>query len=227
MANLGAFAVHVLTASGAAFAFVALILATLGAFPAMFGVLGLALIVDGIDGPLARRLHVDERLPRWSGEVLDLVVDYLTYVFVPAYALTMSGMLPLPLAVACGVVIVITGALYFADGAMKMDGHYFRGFPALWNLAVFYLFVLTPPPWAIALVVAVLAALTFAPIPFLHPVRVVRWRALTLAATALWAVLAMVTVYHGLAPGHGITAALCVIAVYFVLAGLTRRKQAE
>ena len=226
MANLGAFAVHVLTASGAAFAFIALILATLGAYPAMFGVLGLALIVDGIDGPLARRLHVDERLLRWSGEVLDLVVDYLTYVFVPAYALTMSGMLPLPLAVACGVIVVITGALYFADGAMKMDGHYFRGFPALWNLAVFYLFVLTPPPWAIALVVAVLAALTFAPIPFLHPVRVVRWRALTLAATALWAVLAMVTVYHGLAPGHGITAALCVIAVYFVLAGLTRRKQA-
>ena len=98
MANISAFAVHVLTASGAAFAFIALILATLGAFPAMFGVLGLALIVDGIDGPLARRLHVNERLPRWSGEVLDLVVDYLTYVFVPAYALTMSGLMSLPLA---------------------------------------------------------------------------------------------------------------------------------
>lgn len=223
-ANLGAFAVHVLTASGAAFAFVALILATLGAFPAMFGVLGLALIVDGIDGPLARRLRIGERLPRWSGDVLDLVVDYLTYVFVPAYALTMSGMLPLPLAAACGIVIVVTGALYFADGAMKMDGHYFRGFPALWNLAVFYLFVLAPPSWAIALVVAVLAALTFAPIAFLHPVRVVRWRKLTLAATALWAILAVVAVYRGLTPGPWITMALCGLAIYFVGVGLTRPK---
>lgn len=224
MANISAFAVHVLTASGAALAFIALILATLGAYPAMFGVLGLALIVDGVDGLLARRLHVGERLPRWSGAVLDLVVDYLTYVFVPAYALTMSGMLPLPLAVACGIVIVVTGALYFADGAMKLDDHYFRGFPALWNLVVFYLFVLAPPPLAIALVVAALAVLTFAPIAFLHPVRVVRWRMLTLASTVLWAILAVVTVYRGLAPGPWITAALCVLAVYFVLVGLTRPK---
>lgn len=225
MANFAAFTVHLLTASGAALAFIALILATLGAWPAMFGVLGLALIVDGIDGPLARRLGVVERLPRWSGDVLDLVVDYLTYVFVPAYALTMSGMMPLPLAVACGIVIVITGALYFADAAMKMDDHYFRGFPALWNLAVFYLFVLGPPPLAIALAVAMLAVLTFVPLPFLHPMRVVRWRALTLAATLLWAVLAVVSVYRGLAPGPWVTAALCVLAVYFVLVGLTRPKQ--
>lgn len=224
MANIGAFAVHVLTASGAALAFIALILATLGAYPAMFGVLGLALIVDGVDGLLARRLHVGERLPRWSGAVLDLVVDYLTYVFVPAYALTMSGMLPLPLAVACGIVIVVTGALYFADGAMKLDDHYFRGFPALWNLVVFYLFVLAPPPLAIALVVAALAVLTFAPIAFLHPVRVVRWRMLTLASTVLWAILAVVTVYRGLTPGPWIIAVLCVLAVYFVLVGLTRPK---
>lgn len=222
MANLGAFTVHLLTASGAALAFIALILATLGAYPAMFGVLGLALIVDGVDGPLARRLNVPERLPRWSGAVLDLVVDYLTYVFVPAYALTMSGMMPLPLAAACGVVIVVTGALYFADGAMKMDDHYFRGFPALWNVAVFYLFVLAPPSLVIALVVVVLAVLTFVPVPFLHPMRVVRWRPLTLAATALWAVLAIVTVYRGLAPGPWITATLCVLAAYFVLVGVTR-----
>jgi len=226
MASFGAFTVHVLTASGAALAFIALILATLGAWPAMFGVLGLALIVDGVDGPLARRLRVGERLPRWSGDVLDLVVDYLTYVFVPAYALTMNGMMPLPLAAACGIVIVVTGALYFADGAMKMDGHYFRGFPALWNLAVFYVFLLEPPAAMIALVVALLAVLTFAPIPFLHPVRVVRWRPLTLAATALWAVLAVVAVYRGLSPGPWITAALCVLAAYFVLAGLARPKQA-
>lgn len=220
MANISAFAVHVLTASGAAFAFIALILATLGAFPAMFGVLGLALIVDGIDGPLARRLHVNERLPRWSGEVLDLVVDYLTYVFVPAYALTMSGLMSLPLAGACGVVIVMTGALYFADGAMKMADNHFRGFPALWNLVVFYVFVLTPPPAVIVGVTVLLAILTFLPIPFLHPVRVVRWRSLTLGGVAIWAVLAIVTLLRNFDPGWVVDYALVAIAIYFIAAGL-------
>ena len=69
----------------------------------MFFCLGLALIVDGIDGPLAREFKVAEVLPRWSGETLDLVVDFTTYVFVPAYAIAASGLLPKALAIPAGV----------------------------------------------------------------------------------------------------------------------------
>ncbi len=89
--------------------------------------------------------------PNWSGEVLDLVVDFVTYVFVPAYAITASGML-LPLAAPLlGVGIVVSSALYFADRRMKTDDNHFRGFPALWNAAAFYLFLLHPPPWLASL----------------------------------------------------------------------------
>ena len=88
------------------------------------------------------RLNVAEVLPRWSGDVLDLVVDFLTYVFVPAYAITAGGLVPAPLAVPAGVVVVMTGAVYFADRSMKTPDNYFRGFPALWNAAAFYLFIL-------------------------------------------------------------------------------------
>src|ERR1700694_3481719 len=167
-----AFAVHIFTACGAALALLALILATGGQWAAMFFCLGLALVVDGIDGPLAREFEVAEKLPRWSGDTLDLVVDYTTYVFVPAYAISASGLLPQVLAVPAGVVVVITGALYFADRNMKTADNYFSGFPALWNIAAFYLYVLEPPPWLAALMVAVLAGLTFAPIKFVHPLRV-------------------------------------------------------
>ena len=131
----------------------------------MFFCLGLALVVDGLDGPLAREFKVAEVLPRWSGETLDLVVDFTTYVFVPAYAIAASGQLPNALAIPAGILIVITGALYFArPRQMKTADNYFRGFPAVWNLAAFYLYLLEPPPWLAAAAVAALAGLTFAPI---------------------------------------------------------------
>src|SRR5512132_2867141 len=139
-----AFAVHVFTASGAALALAALFYAVQGKWPAMFACLGVALIVDGVDGTIARRFKVAEVLPRWSGDVLDLVVDFVTYVFVPAYAIVASGLLPPPLALPAGIVIVVTGALYFADREMKTADNHFRGFPTLWNAAAFYLFVLKP-----------------------------------------------------------------------------------
>ena len=216
MANISAFAVHVLTASGAAFAFIALILATLGAFPAMFGVLGLALIVDGIDGPLARRLHVDERLPRWSGEVLDLVVDFVTYVFVPAYAIAASGLL-LPLAAPLlGVGIVISSALYFADRRMKTADNHFRGFPALWNVAAFYLFLLHLSPVLSTLGIAALIVLTFVPFNVLHPVRVKRLRGLNLLLMAIWAGLAILTIAKDFDVSMLVIVVLCAIALYVV-----------
>ena len=180
--TISAFAVHVFTASGAALALLALMAAVSGRWQAMFLCLGAALIVDGVDGAMARRLKVAELLPRWSGDVLDLVVDFLTYVFVPAYAIVAGGLLPEPLAIPAGIAIVITGALYFADREMKTADNFFRGFPALWNLVAFYLFVFRPAPWLAAAAVAVLVVLTFAPFKFVHPVRVTRWRVVSIAA---------------------------------------------
>src|SRR3954470_22381295 len=180
-----AYSVHVFTATGAAVALIALLEAVREHWAAMFGWLGVALIVDALDGPIARRLDVVRLQPDWSGEVLDLVVDFVTYVFVPAYAITASGML-LPLAAPLlGAGIVISGALYFADRRMKTADNHFRGFPALWNAVAFYLFLLQWPPALSSLVVAVLIVLTFVPFKVIHPVRVVRLRWLTLSLIGL------------------------------------------
>jgi phosphatidylcholine synthase len=219
-----AFAVHVLTACGAALALLALIFATGGHWEAMFLCLGLALIVDGADGPLAREFKVAEVLPRWSGDTLDLVVDFTTYVFVPAFAIVASGLMPDVLAIPSGVIVVITGAIYFADRRMKTDDNYFRGFPAVWNLAAFYLYVLQPPEWLGFAGVVALAVLTFLPVKFLHPLRVAHWRWLNIALLAAWAILAFVAVVLGLQPGPMVTVPLCLIALYFFLAGFIGRK---
>ena len=219
-----AFAVHIFTACGAALALVALVAAAERDWPVMFLLLGLALIVDGVDGTLARYLRVGERLPRWSGDTLDLVVDFTTYVFVPAYAIARGGLLPPWLALLESLAIVVTGAMYFADRRMKTPDNYFRGFPALWNLVAFYLFLLRPDPWIAAAAVAVLAVATFAPIPFVHPFRVKRLWVVNVVLLAAWAVLAAVAVSRGMMPPGWITAALCVIGLYFLGAGLLRRQ---
>ncbi len=220
---VAAFAVHVFTACGAACALLALVAAVRAEWARMFLWLGLALVIDGVDGTLARRLRVAELLPRWSGELLDFVVDFPTYVFVPAYAIAAGGLLPPAAALPLGLVVTVTGALYFADRRMKTPDSYFRGFPALWNVAAFYLFLLKPAPWLAAAAIAVLAAATFAPIHFVHPVRVPRWRMLNVAALALWGVLALFVLAQNLDPPAWVGAALATIAVYFVIVGLLRR----
>jgi phosphatidylcholine synthase len=211
-----AFSVHIFTALGAGIALIAQLEAVREHWAAMFAWLGIALVIDALDGPIARRLDVINVQPNWSGEVLDLVVDFVTYVFVPAYAITASGLL-LPLAAPLlGIGIVVSGALYFADRRMKAEDNHFRGFPALWNGAAFYLFLLHLSPAISSLAVAILIALTFVPFRVLHPVRVVRLRGLTLTLVALWAVLAIDALANNFNPTTIVTVALCAIAAWII-----------
>jgi phosphatidylcholine synthase len=209
-----ALSVHVFTALGAGIGLIALLEAVREHWAAMFGWLGAALVIDALDGPIARRLDVARVQPDWSGEVLDLVVDFVTYVFVPAYAITASGLLLPVTAPLLGVGIVVSGALYFADRRMKAEDNHFRGFPALWNAAAFYLFLLHLPPALSSFVVAVLIVLTFVPFHVVHPVRVVRLRGLTLSLLAVWAVLGMIVLANDFNVGAPITLGLCAIAAY-------------
>jgi phosphatidylcholine synthase len=222
-----AFTVHIFTALGAALGLLALFAAVRDEWAMMFLWLGLALLVDGIDGTFARALHVAERLPRWSGDTLDLVIDFVTYVFVPAYAIVASGIMPLALGMPAGFAIVMTGALYFADGSMKTADNHFRGFPAVWNLIAFYLLLLKPPAFVAAAAIAILAVLTFVPVKFVHPFRVSRLRHLTIAMLTLWAVLGLVAVLNDLAPGPWITGGLCAVALYFLVIGLLPERRSQ
>jgi phosphatidylcholine synthase len=180
------FAIHLLTASGAALALLAVMAIADGDWNTAFVWLGIALLIDGIDGPLARRHRVRERLPKWDGAALDFVIDYTTYVFAPAIILARALELPPLIGPAAGIIVAVVGALYFADTRMKQPDNSFRGFPAVWNMVVFGLYAFLPP-WPVTVVVVIaLSVMTFLPINFVHPVRVVKWRALTLAVLAVW-----------------------------------------
>jgi phosphatidylcholine synthase len=219
------FLVHVFTASGAAFALLALLAAIEGHWPQMFGWLAVALFVDGVDGALARKLRAAEILPRYSGDILDLVVDYLSYVLVPALAIATGAILPPSLQIAAAAAILISSAIYFADRNMKTDNWYFRGFPAVWNLIAFYLFLLKPNPRVALAVVVAFVALTFLPVLFVHPLRVKRLRSLNIALACIWSALAILTLWLDFSPPAAVTATLCVIGVYFLFAGLLRPRR--
>ena len=216
------YSIHILTASGAALAFLALVAATNGAWSHMFFWLGIALFVDAIDGPIARRTGIAQKLPRWSGETLDLVVDFVTYVFVPAYAIAASGLMPDIIALFAGMLIVVTSALYFADRRMKTEDNYFQGFPAIWNVIAFYLILLMPSVWVTTLFIIVLAVVTFLPFPFIHPVRVRRFRKLNLSLLVIGCVLAFVAIACNMAPPAWVTGVLCVLGAYMLGGGVLR-----
>lgn len=220
MSVLVAWAVHLLTASGAALALVAALAAAKGEWQLVFGLLGLAFIVDGIDGPLARAFGIKSSLPWFDGAALDFVVDYSAYVFVPALVVANAGLLPQPFAAVGGVAIAVAGALYFADTRMKTADNGFRGFPAVWNAVVYLLMIFQPPPLLTAAIIAALAALTFAPVEFIHPVRVVRLRTLTLAVTVVWGVLAIVALLENLDPGPLVKVALAAASIYLAAIGM-------
>src|SRR6202047_883993 len=216
LTRAAAFSVHIFTALGAGIALIALLEAVREHWAAMFWWLGVALVIDAVDGPMARRLDVVRVQPNWSGELLDLWVDFVTYVFVPAYAITASGLLLPVAAPVLGVGITVTGALFFSDRRMKSADNHFRGLPRLLHVAALYLFLLhLPPAWS-SLGVAILIVLTFVPFNVLHPIRVVRLRWLTLSLIGVWTVLVMLALINDFHVSAGVTAALCAIAVYVV-----------
>jgi phosphatidylcholine synthase len=185
---LAAWAVHAFTASGALLAFLAYRAVQAGQYRLALLFLGIALVVDGVDGTLARLAGVKQRTPGIDGTILDLVVDYLTYVFVPAILIHRAGLIAAPYDSVAVAAILLSSLYTFARTDMKTADNYFRGFPALWNIVAFYLVVLAPGPAVSAIAVAVFALLTFAPIDFVHPVRVRAHRPWLAGLTAIWGI---------------------------------------
>jgi phosphatidylcholine synthase len=220
-----AYGVHVFTALGAALGFLALEAALSGQIVACFGWLGVALFVDAADGPMARRLNVSETASRYDGATLDLVVDFITYVFVPAAILLRPEIMPQPYGLVAGLIITIGSALYFADTKMKTEDWWFLGFPAVWNVVVFYIVVFLPPAWLALTIVVTLAAMMFLPVVFVHPVRVRRWRPMTMMVLLIWSIAALFAiVIEKLAPAFWTKAILLAGAVYFLGLGFLRDK---
>lgn len=218
-----AFSVHLLTATGAVFAMLALLAAVEGKYPLMFLWLVVAFVVDGIDGPLARKYDVQTNAPRVDGALLDLIIDYLTYVFIPAYALFSAGLLPGWMGWAALLIITFASAIYFADTTMKTNDYSFEGFPGCWNMVVVTLFALEPPAGLSLVIICALSAAMFLPLRFVHPVRTARWRRLTLPAAILWVICAAWAAANGFDKQSWAGWLLTGASLYLTFAGIAQQ----
>jgi phosphatidylcholine synthase len=215
--------VHLLTATGAVFAMLAMLAAVEEKWSLMFLWLVVAFAVDGIDGPLARKYDVKTNAPEFDGVLLDLIIDYLTYVFVPAYALFKSGLLPGWTGWFAIIVITFASAMYFADNRMKTKDNSFSGFPGCWNMLVLVLFAVQPNFYVIVGLVALLAVAMFTPLKFIHPVRTVRWRSVSLPVALAWTIFAGWAAWVDFHPGSWAHWGLVATSLYLLGVGIMQQ----
>ena len=192
-----AWVAHLYTASGAVVALLATAMTMAHNFRAAFLFLVLATAIDSTDGVLARVLRVKERLPDFDGAKLDDIIDYLTYVFVPALIVWRAELVPVPVPICAAM--LLSSAYGFAHTSAKVESpstalraggdHFFTGFPSYWNIVAVYLYVAQLPQRTNAIIIAVLAVLVFVPIRYLYPSRTRTLKVPTLALGTMWAAL--------------------------------------
>jgi len=218
-----ALAVHLLTATGAVFAMLAMLAAVDEKWDMMFLWLVIAFAVDGIDGPLARRYLVWVNARRFDGVLLDLIIDYLTYVFIPAFALFKSDLLPGWTGWVAIIIITYASAMYFADTSMKTKDNSFSGFPGAWNMLILVLFATQPNFWLILFIVTALSVTMFLPLKFIHPVRTARWRALSLPVAFAWTFFAGWAAWVDFHPESWAHWGLVITSLYLLFAGILQQ----
>ena len=218
--RIAALSVHLFTASGAVFAMLSMLAAANYQWSLMFLWLVVAFAVDGIDGPLARIFDVKNYAPRFDGGLLDLIIDYLTYVFIPAFALFQSGLLPGWTGWVTIIIITFASAMYFCDGNMKTKDNSFHGFPGCWNMVALVMFAIQPNFWIILSLVTTLAIAMFLPLKFIHPVRTERWRHTSLPITLLWISFAGWSAWVDFSSNPIILWGLTITSLYLISAGL-------
>ena len=221
--RLRALSVHLLTATGAVFAMLAMLAAVEAKWDLMFLWLVVAFFVDGIDGPLARKYDVRANAPEFDGVLLDLIIDYLTYVFIPAFALFASGLMAGWTGWAAIIVITFASAMYFADTRMKTKDNSFSGFPGCWNMVVLVIFALEPSFWISLAVVTALAVAMFLPLKFVHPVRTERWRVVTLPVALAWTGFAAWAAWVDFHPESWAHWGLIATSAYLLCAGVAQQ----
>ncbi len=177
-----------------------------------------ALVIDGTDGILARRLRVKETIPGFDGARLDDIVDYITYAFAPMVLLWTGDYLPPGTwGTVLAAVPLLASSFQFCRADAKTEDHCFLGFPSYWNVVAFYVVVLELSQAVTAVVLVLCAALVFVPIKYLYPSRTNLFRTLNLTLASLWLVLYAV-ILAGVPHPNGVAVGLSLayVAYYFV-----------
>jgi phosphatidylcholine synthase len=213
--KISAWGVHLFTASGAVCCLLAIDAGIENHWRGAFAWLALAVCVDAVDGFLARRVRVKEALPHFDGDQLDNVIDYASYVIVPAFLLHRAELLPPQWSLWGAAGIVLASAYQFCQSGAKTPDHYFKGFPSYWNVTVLYLLALKLSPRTNLAIIILLIVLVFVPIKYVYPSRTTRFRKLTLSLAMLWGAALIAIVWRLPDPPQQLVGASLLFVVYY------------
>jgi phosphatidylcholine synthase len=184
--------VHCFTALGAVCGMFGLIAVADGKAKQAILWLAVAMVLDGIDGPVARHWCVKENVPRIDGYTLDLIVDFVTCIVIPVVFLHQFGMLPEGWSLVIGAFVLFMSALWMSRTDQMSDDHIFNGFPCEWNMIVPTLYLLKADPWLVGAVCVLLSLTQLTNWKFVHPMQVKRFRPVTVTVTILWMLMVLV-----------------------------------
>jgi phosphatidylcholine synthase len=168
---LAGWLVHAFTASGAYVGVLALLAIYQGKFLPAFWLMGIAIIIDAVDGMFARLIEIKKAVPKVDGALLDNIVDFFNYTIVPSFFILVTNLIPEGWEYFCIFVIILSSSYQFTQVDAKTSDHFFKGFPSYWNIAIFYLFFWQMHPWTNLIILSVLAVLSFVPIKYVYPSR--------------------------------------------------------
>jgi phosphatidylcholine synthase len=191
-----AWGVHLLTALGAVAGFLAIIAIGRHHWLLAFTWMAVTIAIDSVDGMCARAVRVKEVLPQFDGALLDNIVDYFTYVIVPASFLYETRSVPIGFNLVSAILITLASAYQFCQSDAKTDDYCFKGFPSYWNVVAFYLFMLDWPQWVNLVIIVALTVAVFVPFKYLYPSRTLTARPLNVALTAVWAAVLLAAMWR-------------------------------
>lgn len=211
-----AWSVHLITATGIVWGLLALIAAVERQWVMVFVWMAASLVVDSIDGTLARLVQVKRVLPGFDGALLDNIADYVTYVVVPAFFFYAAELLPPLFALPTVAIVLLVSGYQFCQCDAKTEDHYFKGFPSYWNILAFYLFILAFNPWINLSIILLCSALVFVPVKYIYPSRSPQYQYLTLTLAGLWGAICTVILMQFPQPDSRLVIASLFFVVYYV-----------
>ncbi len=215
--KMKAWAVHLFTASGVVWGLLGLIAVMQQEWQVAFFWMIVATFVDGVDGMLARRVHVKGVLPEFDGALLDNILDYLTYVILPAlFFYNHPSLLPENWQLFGAALISLASAYQFCQSDAKTDDHSFKGFPSYWNIVVLYLYFLEYNPWFNLGLLIFLSVMVFVPIKYAYPSRMEYFRETTLFLAIIWSIMVILMVLQIPSPSQALVYGSMFFFVYYL-----------
>jgi phosphatidylcholine synthase len=214
--TLLAWTVHLITATGVIWGLLALIAAVERQWAMVFVWMAASLVIDSVDGTLARLVQVKRVLPGFDGALLDNIADYFTYVIVPAFFFYAADLLPPDFTLPVAAMIVLVSGYQFCQSDAKTEDHYFKGFPSYWNILGFYLFLLNFNPWINLSIILLCCVLIFVPVKYIYPSRAPRYQYLTLTLAGLWGAICTAILMQFPNPDMRLVYASFFFVIYYV-----------